>query len=418
MSIYKWKSILFCSLIGAGLCLVSNAAADEWEDKTQYYEDDAWYDISEWFDGNDYNPTDESFGVWDNETYDFASESGDDFDNDPDYDDLDNDDDNLFGYNDSVYDYYDYDYYDDRDGNSELYDSYASDYADDSYSWYGYDDRYENDNWFYDYYDLGNGYYNDLNDDGIYDYSYNYYDYDGDGWYDSYYYYQDNDGDGTYDYDTYYTFSDVSDEEKEKSDSQKPQNSKRQRVSGKVANVKKVSVNDTKHCLVKLQGGEGKRGRYIDLGPAEKLTDFDIEEGDKISAQGPVIKVNDRRVLVAEKLTMNGNSQSITRNDHKVTGEVVDTKKMDIRGRSHLIAVIETNKNGRKRMVDLGAANRIEQSIEEGDKITVTGAPVKVKNKKLILAQTLTANGDSIEIDRREKQGRQSANRNASNSRR
>jgi hypothetical protein len=42
-----------------------------------YYEDDAWFDISEWLDGNDYNPTDEIAGKWDDETYDWSAVESD-----------------------------------------------------------------------------------------------------------------------------------------------------------------------------------------------------------------------------------------------------------------------------------------------------------------------------------------------------
>src|SRR4051812_37629482 len=104
---------LFCSaaaLIGGVLLLplgpgVRPAAAAEFGDNTPYYEDDAWYDVSEWFDGNDYNPTDEAWWRWDDETYQRSQDTGGDVDREH----------NSYGYNtknsnDWFYDYYDYPY--------------------------------------------------------------------------------------------------------------------------------------------------------------------------------------------------------------------------------------------------------------------------------------------------------------------
>jgi len=53
------------------------------EDRGSKVEDDAWYDISEWFDGNDYNPTDEAIGRWDDEIFSYEdARTSSDSDND------------------------------------------------------------------------------------------------------------------------------------------------------------------------------------------------------------------------------------------------------------------------------------------------------------------------------------------------
>ncbi|MCA9171482.1 MAG: hypothetical protein KDB23_27625, partial [Planctomycetales bacterium] len=122
--------------------LLDANAANESVKNSPYYEDDAWYDVSEWFDGNDYNPTDEAIGRWDDETYDRADAlTSSDTDNDIDW-------------NASRYGYYD-------------------------------NDKLSDNKWFYDYYDYGNLDYSDYDDDGYWDYTANYYDYDNDGVYDS-----------------------------------------------------------------------------------------------------------------------------------------------------------------------------------------------------------------------------------------
>jgi len=94
---------LFAS-VAAGVTLISAAAiADDGATSSAHYEDDAWYDISEWMDGNDYNPTDESVWRWDDEVYNAHEDTSDDWDND------------VYGYDDdNTSDRWFYDYYDDN----------------------------------------------------------------------------------------------------------------------------------------------------------------------------------------------------------------------------------------------------------------------------------------------------------------
>jgi hypothetical protein len=58
------------------------AADNEFGSNTSYYEDDGWLDVTEWFDANDYNPTDEKLGRWDDEAYQADKDTGTDVDSD------------------------------------------------------------------------------------------------------------------------------------------------------------------------------------------------------------------------------------------------------------------------------------------------------------------------------------------------
>jgi len=401
-------------LLGSGATL----RADEWETNTPYYEDDAWYDATEWFDGNDYSPTDESVGVWDNETYDLTSETGVDGDNDWD-NSLYGDNDYDYGYSDYGDEYSDYGYDYDYDGSPEAYGAYADDdywydydyddpYVDDSEDFvndiYGYDGLYDSDDWFYDYYDDGYSYYSDFNNDGLYDYNYRYFDFDNDSYYDAYSVYTDWDGDGLFeDYD-YYSLNDIggTNENQQKAKDQSSKEAKEQRIGGEVVQVKKVSVKDTKNLLVQIEKDGGQK-LFVDLGPANNLEDFDISEGDQISVRGPVTKVGEKKLLVAQQLQVNNNSTKIDRNRRKFTGQVDGIGTINSRGQEHRILRLSTDA-GKRQMVDLGPANKLDVNLSQGDKVTVRGPMTKVNDRKVVLAQTLTHDGDQVEIDRRQRQ--------------
>jgi hypothetical protein len=138
--------------------IATTASADEFETRTPYYEDDAWYDVSEWLDGNDYNPTDETIGRWDDETYD-AETAGSDSDND----------------------------------------------ADQGYT----QNKHSNNNdWFYDNFDnRKSSVYSGPNRENVYSYRWDYFDYDRDGYYDAVTSLYDTNNDGSYDQFKYYAFS-------------------------------------------------------------------------------------------------------------------------------------------------------------------------------------------------------------------
>lgn len=366
---------------------VSAFADEEWEENSPYYEDDAWYDITEWFDGNDYNPTDEKAFRWDDEVYDVEEDTGADRDSDytSDYSSYDSD---LYDYD--PYEYDPYDYYD--------YDLYDNDR-------YGYDGLSTADDWFYDYYDDGYSYYRDWDDDGFYDYSYRYYDYNNDGAYDAYSSFHDWDNDGLFeDYDYYTLNTDATNDGQSRSQAESDRNasssSKRQSISGKITKTKRVTLPNSKHLLVSVDGNNTSISS-VDLGPAAKLDELDLEEGDRIKARGPVVKVGDQKLLLAQHVEANGKSQDIKRDRRKFKGEIADTKTVQTRdGQKHTMLILSGN-NGKKRLIDLGPKDGLDVQFENGDQVTVQGAPAKLQDRHLVLAESVTINGETTEIDRR-----------------
>ncbi len=340
--------VLFGAALACGLLLPATAMAVDPENAGPYYEDDAWYDITEWFDGNDYNPTDERFWVWDNETYDAGRG--------------------------------DYDYDNDRD-----------------YGSYGYYEGNDDDDWFYDYY----------NEDYVWPYgdttaSFAYYDYDGDGIYDAYTAYWD---DGT----EYYTFNDSSRERNKAQkrrgasqgmDKQDRLESKHQMVSGKIEKIKHTTVRNQKHLIAKVKSDQGK-DLCVDLGTKDQIGRSDVSEGKQLSARGPMVHMGDKKLVLAQSVTLNGQTKQINREGRSIRGEIVSTRKAKVRGdQQHQMAIIK-NKQGSKRVaVDLGPADELNLQLSEGDRISVTGPTVKVKDRLVVMANSVDHEGRMAQIKR------------------
>ncbi|QDU87728.1 hypothetical protein Pla175_10940 [Pirellulimonas nuda] len=340
--------------------------AEEWVENSPYYEKETWYDVSEWFDDDGYKRTDT------------ATKSGD-------------------YYDESVYDNNSYDGYDSYDNDDRASNGSAKSF--------GYDDRYAADNWYYDYWDDGYAYYDDTNDDGRYDFSYSLYDFDGDGFYDAYYSFADTDNDGLYEDVEVFTFGDPQDSDRQKSSRTQQTasgSSEARQVTGKVANTKKTSVRDSKHlvAMVKPDDGDANEVVIVDLGPAEKLSSMNIEKGTQLKASGPMARVGDKRVLVAQKASVDGQSKQIERNRQKMSGQIVDTRQFKAGGQQHTAAIVKTGKE-KKVLVDLGPAESLDVDLQNGDQVEVQGAPAKVNDRVMLLADSLRHDGEKVSIDRR-----------------
>ncbi|MDA8744326.1 hypothetical protein N9N28_06830 [Rubripirellula amarantea] len=322
-----WKFTVFALPILVASSAVAQTTRES-EDVGGRYEDDAWYDVSEWFDGNDYNPTDEAIGRWDDEKFD----------------------------------YYDKQTSTDNDNDIE---------AVDVEEFYGED------------YDHGYARYYDADKDGNYERMSRYHDTDGDRLNDSYATYRDDDGDGLYDD---YDFNAIAGKNAVQSSNvaqttQKGLSGKAVRVSGKVKETKMVKRYGEVSLLAHVNADDGK-SIWVDFGP--DASTMQVFKDDAVTVYGPVTKRGNKQVLVATTVELDGQQRSIERNGRRYSGTVKSTKTAQVRGEKHMMAKLETD-SGKMLTVDLGNPDSQKQ-LKEGSKLTVTGVPVKLGDRVVLIA--------------------------------
>ncbi|MHB8866601.1 MAG: hypothetical protein ACYC6N_29935 [Pirellulaceae bacterium] len=320
---------------------------------TPYYEEDGWLDVTEWFDGNDYNPTDEAWWRWDDETYDASEDVSGDRDSD---------------------------------------------------SWHGYTARNEND-WFYDYYDPSPYAYYDYDNNETYDFGYRYYDFDNDGAYDALLTYSDWDDDGLYEDFDYYSFTDAgTDKQRQQAKDHAPRESRQGTVTGTIQKRKIVHVRGKQqHMVVTIQPkDQSGEAMIVDLGKADELENIKVDEGTELTVQGPKLQVGKETIMLATSIKHNGETKEVKRDLRSITGKVVSTHKANIRGKEHLMAMVETSQKQKthKIAVDLGPADRLKMDIKKDSELTFNGFPVKVKEKTVIMAQNVQQGDQSVHINR------------------
>lgn len=373
-------------LLGSSFVNAQNAR----DEQGRMYEDDAWWDVTEWLDGNDFNPTDERIAVWDDEVYGNDERSGDM-----------------------------------REGRARN----------------GNDDSNPDDDW---YYDWTVGRYDDYSFDDMsqQEHGSSYYDYDGDGAFDAYYTYSDWDGDGVYE-DVEYIAVVTPDDSRSADGSSKGSSSRgkdrssdrsqsgsdedqrssgkaagmshdamarnassgrashepkaeRKSCGGKVSAVKQVRVENGSHTVVKVESPYGET-RIVDLGALDASQR--PRKGQQLECAGALTKVGDHRVLFAGRAKIDGEAVEIDRSPEQFEGRVEGTHEIDVHGNKRLMAVLDAKDSEQTWLVDLGPAKELRSDLEDKT-IEVSGIPFKRDGRALLLARNVTIDGKDHEIQR------------------
>lgn len=317
--------------VGAGSNAFAQTGDYEPEERGAKVEDDAWYDVSEWFDGNDYNPTDEAIGRWDDE---------------------------VFSYEDARTS-------SDSDNDQPIIPASAFFSDDYNESYITYDDR---------------------DQDGNYERASRYIDSDGDDLNDAYVTYEDEDGDGMYDS---YDYSELGSTGKnavppsEIAQSVKEGLSgKRHALKGKIQEVTTVNRANEFAMMMEVQQENGDQV-WVDLGG--HATGIQLFKGDQATFFGPMMKQGDKSIMVATEVrTPKGDRYKVERSGNRYQGTVESTKTAKVKGEEHVVVKLK-NDNGKMMTVDMGLASE-QDKPSEGDEVTVTGVPVKIGERVILIA--------------------------------
>lgn len=185
-----------------------------------------------------------------------------------------------------------------------------------------------------------------------------------------------------------------------------PKSSKEQTLSGKILKIKEVQTKGGKHTVVQVK--QADKTTVVDLGKVKDLQSLNLKEGDQISVKGLMSKVGKKTVVMARLINAAGKQMEISRERNKITGKIVDSHKVKIRGIEHQMAMVNVPSRG-KVVVDLGAADKFKMDISKGKKLTFSGLPVKVKGKALIMAQSVHRDEKTVPITRSEMKDAQKA---------
>jgi len=219
--------------------------------------------------------------------------------------------------------------------------------------------------------------------------------------------------------------------------------SKSRQVSGTVTNVKQIEVRgeggrSTQNLIAQIRTKEGNRRLTVDLGPAQDLRNR-IRRGSEIQVQGPVVSIQNRPLLVAERVRFqdNGQTSMISRAEQEamvgtataqagrdrdrqdrqqdrdrqgnmpaeqsrqLSGEIlmvkdVENRETDTRNK---VALVSTTKANQRMVVDFGPADKAQQ-IRKGVDVRVEGPVRMVDGRQVLVAERFRMGGETTQVDR------------------
>jgi hypothetical protein len=124
-----------------------------------------------------------------------------------------------------------------------------------------------------------------------------------------------------------------------------PKSSKEQTLSGKILKIKEVQTKGGKHTVVQVK--QADKTTVVDLGKVKDLQSLNLKEGDQISVKGLMSKVGKKTVVMARLINAAGKQMEISRERNKITGKIVDSHKVKIRGIEHQMAMVNVPSRGK-----------------------------------------------------------------------
>ncbi|MES4785068.1 MAG: hypothetical protein C4294_03815 [Nitrospiraceae bacterium] len=170
------------------------------------------------------------------------------------------------------------------------------------------------------------------------------------------------------------------------------------------------------HLVVLISTEEGRR-IIADLGPTKNLKDVQIATGDQISVMGPVVRISDRRILLAKKLRADGQTIRIRREvpsmrergrelqlmqAKQVTGQIEKVAQLKVRGtdKKHTVVRLKTDE-GRRIIADLGNPKDLRDiQVKSGQQMTLQGPMIHLSGKPVIIAEQISTDSMTAQIDR------------------
>lgn len=268
---------------------------------------------------------------------------------------------------------------------------------------FGYRDSDPANEWFYDYYTYTPTYYQYDSGDR-YTNAVRYFDTDNDGVYDSRASYRDSDDDGQYDEYERYDFSSPVAAAKDSrqvvaSDSYNgPEDARRYTVEGEIVSTKKARVNGSENLIVGVKRDQGDQ-IAIDAGPFDELRGSEISVGTSVAATGPVERIGEKQVLIADSLRVQGSQPITIRRSIGIplSGQIVDVKTTRVDNSDHYFAVVESESG--RHLVDFGPTSSYKMDITPSSAVSIRGIPVQVQQNQVMMATQVELGGQTISIN-------------------
>lgn len=180
-------------------------------------------------------------------------------------------------------------------------------------------------------------------------------------------------------------------------------------VTGRVEDLKRVVLAgmEDEHQLAKIRTADGRIAR-VDLGPAVNLRELDIRPGDTITVHGTRGTINDKAMLMANRIEAGGDTLSVgwpyDRQLSRYSGEILGVRIAPFRNTTvpeQVFARVLLDRGG-VTTVNLGPTHMLpNMSPEElrGKQISFLAHPARIGNRVALVAEELRIDGRTFQVD-------------------
>ena len=179
-----------------------------------------------------------------------------------------------------------------------------------------------------------------------------------------------------------------------------------EKVDGTIMELKDVKLAgfDEKHVVARIKNRENMVAK-VDLGPKGRISDLDIQKGQSVSVWGKRGTINEKYMLMAYWINVDGNRISIKRpkdmNLKRYSGKILKLKKTAFGERTgnHVMARVELDQ-GMNTIVNLGPENQLGNlNVESGKEFSMLARPVFIEGKKALVAEQVMMGDKTATID-------------------
>lgn len=178
------------------------------------------------------------------------------------------------------------------------------------------------------------------------------------------------------------------------------------RVEGELQDLDAIQLSGVKgkEVIGRLKTDEGRTAK-VAFGPQDQLDNLELEEGDRVTVQGKVGRINDRTMLMAYRVQSDGRTVRVERPRgeglQRFQGEVLGTRSAQLRDvdREQLVARIRLDE-GRTLEAILGPRSQLEKlDLQVGDQVAMLAHRARLNQQRALVAEQVSADGRVVKVD-------------------
>lgn len=178
------------------------------------------------------------------------------------------------------------------------------------------------------------------------------------------------------------------------------------RITGQIQDITRKSLMglEGRQVFAKIQTQQGRTVRTL-LGPQQNLQQLDLQEGDQVTVIGRRGTINDRSVLIAQRIQSNGQSVQVQSQAlrqaqlKRYSGTIQQTRTISIQGQdqSFLVAKVQLDQQGQTVPVIFGPRQELGTSLNQGQQISILASTGQLNNKRVLVANQFSKNGQKFD---------------------